>query len=345
MHELDFVSDSVNYQLGLKANAFGQGDTAMMRALKGGSGQAMAVLPDRDTVIALNEPEDVKVLKLKAVERMPKPSAAIREIKARKPDFGFTIDMQDRRVRTLAEPGDPVFPSFTFNRIKGDAQRILWPLAGYHDLNAGCFVDAVQPDAVAWEDKAPRVVWRGATGGRTLGDGGGSGEGMRLKSAIRRFQRGKMSYDDMKAVAEDLPRWKSMDRVRNDPRFDFGFVDGEGFVIADTPFHEEFGKARMTQQQMQGFRYIAVMRGMDVGSSFYWTMNSGSVALVMDTPFETFASAHFRPWEHYIPFKEDSSDLLDHLEWARKTTRPNAVTWWPARPRCAAIWPGKTCAS
>jgi hypothetical protein len=46
-------------------------------------------------------------------------------------------------------------------------------------------------------------------------------------------------------------------------------------------------------------------------------MNSGSLALVMDGAFETFASGHFRPWEHYVPFKADLSDLEERLDWCK----------------------------
>ena len=37
----------------------------------------------------------------------------------------------------------------------------------------------------------------------------------------------------------------------------------------------------------------------------------------METPFESFASTHFRPWEHYVPFKEDSSDFEERLAWCQ----------------------------
>ena len=87
-------------------------------------------------------------------------------------------------------------------------------------------------------------------------------------------------------------------------------------MISETPLHEHLERPRLSPEDMQQFRYIAVLRGNDVGSSFYWTMNSGSVGFVQDTPYKTFASGHFRPWEHYIPFAEDGSDLPDKLDWA-----------------------------
>ncbi len=44
-------------------------------------------------------------------------------------------------------------------------------------------------------------------------------------------------------------------------------------------------------------------------------MNSGSLALVMESPFETFGSCHFRPWEHYVPFREDMADFETAFAW------------------------------
>ena len=138
---------------------------------------------------------------------------------------------------------------------------------------------------------------------------------------LKRYHRKKYSEEDLAGLMRGLPRYNAVTTFSEDPRFDFGFVDGDGYVIASTPLHENYGRPRMSRLDMQRFKYIAVLRGLDVGSSFYWVMNSGSVGFVMDTPFETFASAHFRPWEHYVPFREDCSNLVEMFEWAEAHQR------------------------
>ncbi|MEJ1999560.1 MAG: glycosyl transferase family 90 [Maritimibacter sp.] len=317
MTKAEFIDRSVTMMLGGVAGPLAQSEAGLLRALRGSSGVSVAHVPGQDDPVAYDANEKTLTpVQLSQILNDPKTRGALQQIRASGADFGFVVDMQDRRLRDVAEKGAPPYPVFCFNRHKDDTNRLLWPLPIYHDLDGDQFLADVRPDQVPWVEKEPRVVWRGITGGRAEGDGAGSGEGMRLKAALRRYRRGKLSEDDLRAVAESTPRHRTVSAVANDPRFDLGFVDGSGYVIAKTPFHAHLEKPRMPREEMQRYKYIAVLRGLDVGSSFYWVMNSGSVGFVMDTPFETFASGHFRPWEHYIPFREDASDLAERFDWA-----------------------------
>ncbi len=317
MTEAEFIARSVALMLGGVAGPLAQSEAALLRAFAGSSGIAVAHLPGQNDPLA-RDPDTgaLKTLRLRAVVRNQKVGGSLAQIRAQGPEFGLVTDMQDRRLRDVAEKSDPPYPVFCFNRHKDDANRLLWPLPIYHDLEGDQFLADVRPDAVAWEDKLSCVIWRGTTNGRAEGDGAGRGEGMRLKAALRRYHKGRMTLDQLGKMIATTPRYRTLRHVEGDPRFDFGFIDGEGHIIAETPFHADLEKPRMPREEMQRSKYIAVLRGVDVGSSFYWVMNSGSVGFVMETPFETFASGHFRPWEHYIPFREDLSDLEAHFDWA-----------------------------
>ena len=310
-----FVEESVALQMGGYAGPMAQGEAALSRALQRCSGMGIAFRPALGEAFAL----DADGVGLRQVERKALPvktARALADLLAYAPDFDFIIDMQDRRAARMAPDEAPTPPVFAFNRLHGDSRRILMPLAIYHDFGTGQFADVVRPDAVAWEDKVPRVVWRGITGGRAAMDEAGLVEGMRMKMAMRRLREGRMTETELRDVLVACPRWGLLDRMQGDPRFDMGFVDGDGYVIAQTPLHAHLERPRVPQVEMQRYRYIAVLRGLDVGSSFYWVMNSGSLGLVMETPFETFASAHFRPGEAYLPFRLDGSDLAERLDWA-----------------------------
>ena len=310
-----FVEESVALQMGGYAGPMAQGEAALSRALQRCSGMGIAFRPALGEAFAL----DADGVGLRRVERKALPvktARALADLLAYAPDFDFIIDMQDRRAARMAPDEAPTPPVFAFNRLHGDTRRILMPLAIYHDFGTGQFADVVRPDAVAWEDKVPRVVWRGITGGRAAMDEAGLVEGMRMKMAMRRLREGRMTETELREVLVACPRWGLLDRMQGDPRFDMGFVDGDGYVIAQTPLHAHLERPRVPQVEMQRYRYIAVLRGLDVGSSFYWVMNSGSLGLVMETPFETFASAHFRPGEAYLPFRLDGSDLGERLDWA-----------------------------
>lgn len=310
-----FVEESVALQMGGYAGPMAQGEAALSRALQRCSGMGIAFRAALGEAFAL----DADGVGLRRVERKALPvktARALADLLVYAPDFDFIIDMQDRRAARMAPDEAPTPPVFAFNRLQGDARRILMPLAIYHDFETGQFADVVRPDAVAWEDKVPRVVWRGITGGRAAMDEAGLVEGMRMKMAMRRLREGRMTETELREVLVACPRWGLLDRMQGDPRFDMGFVDGDGYVIAQTPLHAHLERPRVPQVEMQRYRYIAVLRGLDVGSSFYWVMNSGSLGLVMESPFETFASAHFRPGEAYLPFRLDGSDLGERLDWA-----------------------------
>lgn len=318
MSKSAFVDQSVQMQLGRFRGPYAQSEKALNYALRASSGTSAALLPDASSPLRLDHQTTPPMqVSDDTIWQWRKTGAAMREIAGFGPDFGFVADMQDRRMRQINADGAPPYPTFSFNRITSHSQHILWPLPIYHDLDGDQFLAGVQPDAVAWKDKKPAVIWRGITGGRCAGARPAFDDGFRLKAIIRKLRNASMTAQQAQALISTLPRYRAVETTLNDPRFDFGFVDGDGFRIADTPFHAHLQKPRVSRQYMQNFRYIAVLRGLDVGSSFFWTMNSGSVGLVMQTPFDTFASAHFRPWVHYIPFREDLSDLQQNLDWAQ----------------------------
>ncbi|HMM07772.1 MAG TPA: glycosyl transferase family 90 [Paracoccus solventivorans] len=312
--EQEFVESSVRLMLGSNPAGFARGEAAMLRALKGSSASAVAILPTGSRHTLSRDGSRLKSPRPEVLS--PRALAAIEDIDAFQPRFSYIVDMWDRRIRSTSDGAEPPFPVFSFNRITGEPGRVLWPLAGFHDAGSRGFLGHLDPGRVSWEDKLPKVVWRGGTGGRTIGSSPGRGEGMRLISALRRYQAGTLGRRKLERVICGTHRWQVLDRVKDDPRFDLGFVDSADYIISETPLHQHLERPRLTPEEMQRFRYIAVLRGNDVGSSFYWTMNSGSVGLVQDTPYETFASGHFRPWEHYIPFAEDGSDLPARLDWA-----------------------------
>jgi len=314
MTEEDFIEKSVRLQLG-GVVGIAQSETAMIRALRGSSGMAVACVSGGQEFLMLGPDGALRQVTKKQIAHNPKTDNALSSVLAHGPKFGFVVDMQDRRLRDITDAGQTSFPVFCFNRAKSDSHRILWPLPHYHDVTGDQFVAGVSPDQVAWQDKVPRAVWRGIAGGRASGSGPGRGEGMRLKTALRKFQAGQMQTETLEALFATNPRYRAVAFAEGDAKYDFGFVDGDGYIISQTPLLAKFEKPRMTRAQMQAYRYIAVLRGLDVGSGFYWVMNSGSVGLVQDTPFETFASGHFEPWTHYIPFSEDCSDLDARLAW------------------------------
>lgn len=310
-----FCARAVALQLGAFQGPLAQSETAFLQSMRTASGSAAGWQRATEVPVRAVAPgQDPAVIPDAAIWDSEKAGGALREILSHGPEFGFVVDMQDRRQRPVAAKGEHAVPVFAFNRVAGDPHRVLWPLPRYHALDGDQFLSDVDPEAVAWSDKQARVVWRGITGGRVRLENGH--EGYRLKALLKQMHAGRVAPEDAQRLMHRLPRYGVLARHADDPRFDLGFVDGDGYVIARTPFHAALGRPRMTRRDMQRCKYIAVLRGLDVGSSFYWVMNSGSLGFVQDTPFETFASGFFQPWQHYVPIREDGSDLVEKFDWA-----------------------------
>lgn len=318
-----FVADAVAFQLGAGAQiGWTHSATALGPALAAASGGRLLWhhaqgAPDPSngwTILPGNGPTHTRLSNAAHVKPR-KAIAALGGLIDAELDFDVLIDMQDRRARRSAPAEGPAWPVIAFNRINGDPARILWPLDGHHDLGAEAFLGQIDPGAVPWEEKLPRVAWRGILSGRANPKGDVLRERERAAALVRRLADGESGALTRLGT---VPRFRFVTHHIDDTRFDVGLVDGGGVALGAVPALAALARPPIARPAFQRFRYIAVLRGVDVGSSFYWTMNSGSLALVMDCPFETFGSGHFRPWEHYVPFREDLSDLEERLDWCKR---------------------------
>lgn len=229
-------------------------------------------------------------------------------------DFNMLIDMQDHRARSMITAENTVAPVLSFNRpVDKPTGRVLWPLPGYQDLDSPEFLGDLDPNRVAWADKKNVAVWRGGPGNRGVLPGGRSL--IRLLPLLRRHKSGELSDEVVQKTLFSMPRYRFVKNWIDDPRFDIGYTNADGFVLEQEPFLQDLEQPKLTRETFQHYKYIAVLPGSDVGSSFYWTMNSGSVGLVVGCNFETFASCHFRPWEHYVPIRRDQGNIRRIMGW------------------------------
>ena len=324
--DADFVQASVAMQLGdVDRVRFSQGSDARAQAVAGSSGSALVwdaqgkqPYPENGWSLKGGAGRRVRVVNENHFVNRDKGQGALREILGAGASWDFVVDMQDRRLRNVVTPDGTAMPVFTFNREIGASARVLWPLPTYHDLGSPGFLGPDDWVRVPWRKKQDRVVWRGIHGGRADKHGDVRREGLRLRPLLKRLKAGKMSEQDVLSELAYFPRHKMISDYQDDPRFDLGFTGAiQNMDIAQYPFLARLMRPRLSQQDMLNYKYLLVLRGSDVASSFYWTMNSGSLGLVMEGYFDSFASAHFKPWEHYVPFKADLSDLEDRLAWCQ----------------------------
>jgi len=229
--------------------------------------------------------------------------------------FSYIVDMQDRRVKSIETRNGEVYPVFSFHRLTDDPHRVLWPLPGFQDLGNDQFLGGLDPDTVPWEQKSDKFAWRGAFNGRANPQFDVRHERMRLRPLLQKIKNNEIDPERAAEILSTFPRYRFVSRYCEDPRADVGFVDGWRVNLEKHPVLAEFEKPVTSRQDFQSYKYLIVLRGMDIGSNFYWVMNSGSLGLVMESPYASFASTHFHPWEHYVPFREDLEDFEEKLAW------------------------------
>ncbi len=241
---------------------------------------------------------------------------ALRDLLAAGADFDFLIDMQDHRVRNVVDDAGHAAPLFNFNRLTARAGgRLLWPLPVYHDIDSPEFLGNLDPARVNWADKSDRVVWRGGPGNRGRLGERARGDIIRMHPLLRKYKSGEFDRAQTKHVLKSMQRYNFLSLYFDDPRFDLGYTNSDGFVLQQEPFLADYERPRIPREDFQTYKYIVVLPGNDVGSSLYWSLNSGSVAMVVDCHFETFATHHFKAWEHYVPIRKNHGNVRKRLKW------------------------------
>lgn len=76
---------------------------------------------------------------------------------------------------------------------------------------------------------------------------------------------------------------------------------------------------KMTIEQLLQYKYLISVEGNDVASGLKWMLYSNSLVLMpKPTVVSWFMEDHLVPYYHYIPIKDDWSDLLDQINWCEK---------------------------
>lgn len=194
---------------------------------------------------------------------------SLREILEAGAHGSILIDMQDRRVRSVISLEKRGHPVFCFNRLSGEPGRILWPLPGYHGLTSDGFLGNLDPARIAWADKDDKFAWRGIVGGRANPHLDARREKEQLRPLLRKIKAGALDAKRAQARLLTFPRFRFVNRYQDDIRSDIGFVDGNNFSLRSEELLKRYERPRIQREAFQQFKYLVVLRGLDVGSSFY----------------------------------------------------------------------------
>jgi Glycosyl transferase family 90 len=150
-----------------------------------------------------------------------------------------------------------------------------------------------------WDERKDILFWRGTPTTRGVGTGG---------EAVR--------------TLEDIPRVKLCLLLRQEPKSDAAIVAPWGFQFAHDEavrwFREQgIFRASVAALQQAEYRYLVDIDGVANAWGFFEKLLLGSCILKVQSPFEQWFYRDIEPWKHYVPVREDLSDLEERFDWCR----------------------------
>ncbi|KAJ7096843.1 glycosyl transferase family 90-domain-containing protein, partial [Mycena epipterygia] len=204
-------------------------------------------------------------------------------------DSGFLI--------ASAKPGftTDLYPMVSMSKISPCFSDILFPTEYYYDRSwwSGKFA---HPDNIPWEDKTPKIYWRGMSNG-----------GMIIGENYHHFARFKLA--DMAREHPDL-----MDVAIT--RFAETLCE-EGCDRAAVLAEYNITGNSQPREDLYRYKYVIDVDGTTFSGRFLGLLRSGSLVF-KSTLFEEYFNDWLRPFEHYVPVKADLSDLVQQITWANE---------------------------
>ncbi|MBU6383829.1 MAG: hypothetical protein KGQ49_00295 [Verrucomicrobia bacterium] len=207
----------------------------------------------------------------------------------RLPDVDFVVSLED------GFEGNPgIGPAFVFAKRADVASLILIPdikaLVGYSKLRE---MIPEANDKHPWETKIAKSFWRGSTTGgySTLADW----------DRLARAQLVLLSLAHPEAVDA---RFHHV--AQCDPEVPL-LMKAKGMVSKS-----------VSRPDHLKYKYLVDVDGNSCSyERYFWLLLSNSVVLKQVTPNIQWYYRALEPYKHYIPVKEDLSDLLEQIEWAK----------------------------
>lgn len=228
------------------------------------------------------------------------------------------IDMEDSRWFGSPEGAPLDRPVLCHNRRAGAVNAVLWPLPDQHSIGLPGFDPDAPPDAIPFEEKEDRLIWRGMISGSEMRAGVKPGPAAHVW--LTRLAEAAIPAD-REAAWQGLCRTNRLAFVRrffDHPDFDLGVVMAWGWRhMARDPLLAPYCTPHASPDVLRRFRYQLCLSGYDHGSNFIGAIDSNAVLLAEDDGWQVFYSGRFRPWQHFIPVARHAADIEDKLAWAR----------------------------
>jgi hypothetical protein len=157
--------------------------------------------------------------------------------------------------------------------------------------------------SMKWEDRIPTAVFRGAS----TGCGTTIENNPRLKLAMMSTQ--SPVEDGKRLLDAGITKWNVRPRKHISSQY-LQIINPK-----DMPF--ELAKS-LTPSQQASYKYIVHVDGHVSAFRLSLELSMGSVLLIADSKYRMWFKRYLVPNVHFVPVKEDLSDLYDKIRWCRQ---------------------------
>ena len=156
-----------------------------------------------------------------------------------------------------------------------------------------------------WEKKRPTAVFRGAS----TGCGVTVQTNPRLKLAhMSHTDRGRVE-NGVALLDAGITKWNCRPRkIAKNPHLQVIDPSRMGFPLVSF----------LTPQEQTQYKYIINVDGHVSAFRLSLELSMGSVVLLQDSKYRVWFRKYLKEYVHYVPIKEDLSDLYDRIRWCRE---------------------------
>jgi len=166
----------------------------------------------------------------------------------------------------------------TKTRPWGNKTMILQKLVYFRHWNQKNFDDVKKYDK-SFRKKINKAIWRGSSTG---------------------------------FIETNGSRFDLVKKYFNNPKIDVGFSK----IVQDKNQYDKYLKNNMSIKDQLNYKFIISVEGNDVASGLKWQLLSNSIVLMRKPTIESWLMEfRLRPYVHYVPLKDDFSDIEEQMNW------------------------------
>ena len=162
-------------------------------------------------------------------------------------------------------------------------------------------------DSTPLVNKIPRAVFRGST----------TGKGTTIETNIRLKLASMNSTSDL--LDAGITSFNFRPRIVSRDEASEEFPHGRGVLDCIRKDSLDFDLVQpLTPKEQAGYRYVINVDGHVKAFRLSYEFSMGSCILLVDSKYHLWFSDYIKPYEHYVPVKEDLSDLIKQIEWCEQ---------------------------